>query len=319
MDVPDVVREAIGDESVAASVALGGEDVLLVTPTRTVVYRGEGLLSDESVAEYPHDVSRIVVNEGRRKSTVRLDYGPDGEQSLDLPTGRLNDALHPILAGVLSAAGVTRSGETITRTFLFSELTVVVTSDRLVKHVGTAVWDGDYDEYPYDDVTDLAFEEGNHATGIVIGLGERRERFKTPNDRAEELREALVAAVLDYHGYDDLAAFRADRAGENGELDDEGEASDAAFGGSGLAPLGAGAANDGLASDGADDRAAGTEDGSSAAAGAVGAAAGTADDDGESVAAELAALREAVETQNERIERQADLVEQLIEELRRGR
>jgi hypothetical protein len=318
MDLPEAVRSVVGDEAVAARVSLGGDDLLLVTPTRTVVYRAEGLLSDESVHEYGHDVERIAVETKRRKATFRLDYGTGGEQSLTVPANRVDDALHPVLAGVLNAAGVTGPGETIRRTFRFSELTVVVTSARLVKHVGGAVWDDGHEEYPYDEVTDLRFEEGSHGTAVVLRMGDRQERFKAPNDRARELREELVAALLAHTGHDSLEAFRAANAEADEGTDDDGDMAV-----EGLSPLGADGADGPSEASAADDRsAAGDGDGSLPDLDVVGGGDAatrpeTADD--ADVAAELAALREAVERQGERIDAQRELIDQLIEELRRGR
>lgn len=401
MDLPEVVREALNDESVAAQVGIGGGDVLLVTPSRTLVYRDEGLLSDEKVTAYSHGAERIAVDKGRRKATVRLDYGLDGERTIDLPTKRVEDALHPVLAGVLNRAGVTEAGETVKETFLLSELTVIVTSKRLVRHVGEAVWDEEFDEDPYDDVVDVRFEEGNVATSVVLRHEDRQERFKVPNARARALRECLVGAVLAHHGYDSLSAFREARL-----PDDEGTGAGGGVGtvdfGSGLDPLStdpapvestdhsgnddgatedASAGPDAGASDeagtvtdvgaggvaeakedvgvGADASAEGaTNDDPDVAAGAGGAAnadaGGGGRDDGEPVAtvetgegtgetadsfaesgfepagpvddeltAEVVALRERVEAQNEllrdqgrRIEEQGRLFQQLVDELR---
>jgi hypothetical protein len=317
-DLPEAVRSAVGDESVATRVSLGGEDLLLVTPSRTVVYRAEGLLSDESVEEFGHDVERITVEEKRRKATLTLDYGTDGERTLSLPRSRVDDALHPIVAGILVAAGVTDPGETVVRTFRFSELTVVVTSARLVKHVGGAVWDEGHEEYPFDDVTDLRFEEGSHGTAVVLRLGDRQERFKAPNDRARELRETLVEALLARRGVDSLEALRA----AHEEADPETDAADD-VGVDRLSPLGDDGAVDALSEFDAvdddpdpdpDDAGRATADGD--ATGTPRGAGASADPE---VAAELAALREAVERQGERIDAQRDLIDRLIEELRRGR
>jgi hypothetical protein len=207
MTHPDVVQSALGDEGVAARVELG-DDALFVTPTRTILYRADKLLSDESVEEFPHGAERVSVSTGRRKATITLDYGLDGERSFSVPAKALDRALHPVLAGTLNAVGVTDPGETVKETFRFSELTLVVTSDRLVKHIGNAVWDEEFEEFRYEDVTDLSFEEGSVATTLVLTLGGRRERFKAPNERAREVRERLTEAVLDYHGVDSVAALR---------------------------------------------------------------------------------------------------------------
>jgi hypothetical protein len=207
MSHPDIVQSALGDESVAARVDLG-DDALYVTGTRTILYRADKLLSDESVEEFPHGAERISVSSGRRKATLTLDYGLDGERSFSVPAKAVDRALHPVLAGTLNATGVTDPGETIKETFRFSELTLVITSDRLVKHVGNAVWDEEFEAFDYDDVTDLAFEEGSVATTLVVSLGRRQERFKAPNERAREVRERLMEAVLDHHGLDSLETLR---------------------------------------------------------------------------------------------------------------
>ncbi|WP_418286025.1 DUF7115 domain-containing protein [Halorubrum sp. DTA46] len=227
MSLPELLAETVGDESVVAAVSLGGDDRLAVTPTRTLIYRGDGLLSDESVAEYSHDVERIALSTGRRKAKLTLDYGLDGDETLSVPTKRADEVLHPILAGVLSASGVTGPGESVVRTFRFSELTLVVTSDRLVKHVGSAVWDDEFEEFPYASLTDLDFEEGTVATAVVLTHDGRSERFKAPNESARAVRETLVDAVCAFHGVDSLEEFRVTVA-EDGDGESGGSTEDAA-------------------------------------------------------------------------------------------
>jgi hypothetical protein len=208
MSLPDLLSGAAGDEEIVARVPLGGDDLLAVTPTRTLVYRADGLLSDETVEEYPHDAERIAVSTGRRKSKVVFGYGLDGEETLTVPSKRLDDVVHPVLAGVLSARGVTDAGESVERTFRFSELTLVVTDSRLVKHVGSAVWDEEFEEFPYADLTDLDFEEGTVATAVVLTHDGRSERFKAPNESARAVKESLVDAVCAFHGVGSLEELR---------------------------------------------------------------------------------------------------------------
>jgi hypothetical protein len=216
MSLPELVSSLLGDESVAAEVSLGGEDALYVTPSRTLVYRADGLLSDESADQYGHDAERIVVSEGRRKAKITLDYGLDGEQQFAVPAKHIDEVLHPLVAGVLNAAGITEAGETVRQTFRFSELTVVVTDARVVKHIGAAVWDSDYEEFHYDDVTDLDFEDGSVATSVVVTMGGRQERFKAPKESARAVRESMRAALLSYHDAPNLPAFRKAMSPEEG-------------------------------------------------------------------------------------------------------
>ena len=221
MSLPELLAGTVGDEDVVAEVPLGGDDRLAVTPTRTLVYRGDGLLSDESVGEYGHDVERIEVSTGRRKAKITLGYGLDGDETLSVPTKRVDDVLHPVLAGVLSASGVTDPGETVVRTFRFSELTLIVTSDRLVKHVGSAVWDPEFEEFHYEDLTGLDFEEGTVATAVVLVHDGRSERFKAPNESARAVRETLADAVCSFHGVDSLEEFRVAAEAEETATDAE--------------------------------------------------------------------------------------------------
>ncbi len=207
MNVPGIVQSSLGDENVAAKVSLGGEDNLYVTPTRTLIYRADGLLSDESVEEYPHDAERITVSEGRRKSTITLDYGIDGTEQFKIPTKRLHDALHPVIAGVLNGAGVTGSNEQVLQTYQFSELTLVLTSARVVKHVGEAIWDTDFEQFHFEDVTRLDVEEGNVSSQIIIEANGRPQRIKTPTDRTREVRERIEQGLLSYHDVGSYAEF----------------------------------------------------------------------------------------------------------------
>lgn len=232
MDVPALVQSSLGDEDVAAHVSLKGEDALFVTPTRTLLYTAEGLLSDESVSEFPHDAEGVDVSEGRRKAKVTLDYGLDGEESFSLPSGSLDDALHPILAGVLNAADVTDPGETVKRTYRFSELTLVVTSDRVVKHIGSAVWGPEYEEIAFATVTGLSTEDGNVSSQLVLETTERTERIKAPNEQFRAVREAVEDAVFAYHGVDSAAELAT-----VGGSDDAGGGSGAVSFGGGVDPI----------------------------------------------------------------------------------
>jgi hypothetical protein len=342
MSLPEIVQSTLDGESVAARVGLGGDDLLLVTPTRTLVYRAEGLLSDEAVEEYPHDAEHVGVSEGRRKAKVTLDYGLDGERTFSVPTKQLDQVLHPVLAGVFNARGITDTGETVKQTYRFSELTIVITSARLVRHIGAAVWDEEYEAYAFEDVTDLDFEEGSVATSVVLTVDGRQERFKAPNDQARAVREGLVSAVCAYHGVDDLDELRATvaREAEGGEGDTDADADADTEGtvsfGDGPGPLdtsgvdGDVTAEDGTGSDGGSgeraaaetvrtsepERAAEATDPDDGFGDSGFRSAGVADD---AVAEELAELRKLVEKQNERLERQERTIQQLIEELRQGR
>jgi hypothetical protein len=232
MDVPALVQSSLGDEDVAAHVALKGEDALFVTPTRTLLYTADGLLSDESVDDFPHDAEGVGVSEGRRKAKITLDYGLDGDQSFSIPSANLDDVLHPILAGVLNAADVTGPGETVKRTYRFSELTLVVTSDRVVKHIGSAVWGPDYEEIAYATVTGIDTEDGNVSSQLVLETTERTERIKAQNEQFRAVREAVEDAVFAYHGVDSAAELSAANAGETTETATE----EVSFGG-GVDPI----------------------------------------------------------------------------------
>jgi hypothetical protein len=207
-DAPPAVRAALDDEAVVATVDLRGENALYVTPSRTLHYQPEGLLSEESVAEYAHDAEGVAVSEGRRKATLTFDYGTGGERALTVPLEQVDEALHPVLAGVLSAAGITVPGETITRTYRFSELTLVVTSHRVVKHVGAAAWAADYESVPYEAVTRLDVEEGDVAAQVILETDRRVERIKVPAESIRDVRERVQAALLAYHGADTYEEFR---------------------------------------------------------------------------------------------------------------
>ena len=384
MSLPELLDSALDGEPSVAQVQLGGEDVLVVTPSRTVVYRADGLLSDESIESYPHDAERVDLSVGRRKAKLTLDYGLDGSETLGFPAKRVEGVLHPILAGVISAAGITEAGETVHKTFRFSDLTLIVTSRRVIKHIGSAVWDSDFEAFAYSGLTDVDFEEGSVATSIVLTHNGRQNRFKTPNSDARAVREAIVEAVCEFHGVTSIEELREAMANQE---DADGEAAapesvDRLDFGDGPDPLSAepgelestpmnatqteSTVDEDLAAslEGTDTQSAATTQSADQSAdqstdqstttqptetaqpagqsagqqqavvestseeaaepetvdafeGSPFESAGPIDED--DISAQIAALTEQVEQQERQLARQADLIETLIEELRRGR
>ncbi|MHC3439526.1 DUF7115 domain-containing protein [Natrialbaceae archaeon A-gly3] len=352
MNVPAIVQSTLDGEELSTRVALGGEDELLITPSRTLIYRAEGLLSDESVEEFPHEADRLTLSEGRRKTRFTLEYALEGTRDFTIPAKRTEPVLHPVLAGILSGNDVTDPGETVLETYRFSELTVIITSDRLVKHIGEAVWDEDFEQYHYDEVTNLSFEPGSVSTQIVLEAGGRQQRIKAPNDSADDVRERLKRALFEYYGVSALeelnellepeddepepisadlsSAFESDvdpLEANPPEPDDEDDVSDPSAGeDNGVAdddPLTA----VGVSGDGSVESASGGQ--------AATAIADTPEKSGDSfeqsgsertasapdpeLLERIEALEATVARQNELLEQQGETIEQLIEELRRGR
>lgn len=328
MDVPDLVRQALGDESIRAGVSLGDDDAVCFTPTRTLLYRSEGLLSDESVSTFPHDFERLAVSEGRRKTKFTLTY-VDREESLTVPGDRADAVLERLLEGSLRVGGALDADESVTGVFRFSELTLVVAQQRLLKHVGGYTWDGDFEAYPYDEVTGLHFEDGSVATAVVLEAAGRTERVKAPNEEAPLVRQALESALFEYFDVGSLDELNRAVAPDD-EADDSDGGEDRAEGlglDSGIDPLvddsdeesspGRSRTASGRGGPPVADEAAGD---SSAVSEAAAPEDGTArDDELAAVTARLDELATAVERQNELLERHHQTVEQLVDELRRGR
>ncbi|WP_435197165.1 DUF7115 domain-containing protein [Natronomonas sp. EA1] len=302
MELPELVRQELNGESVGAQVALGGDDAVFVTPTRTLVYRSEGLLSDESVTAYDHDVERLTLSSGRRKATFTLTY-IDDEETFAVPAGSASDVLSPLLGGILRRKGVIDEDERVRSASRFSELTLVVTDARMLKHVGGAVWDDDYEEYRFAETTDFDTEEGSVATQLVIEVDGRPQRVKVPNDNAPAIAHAVRSALLAYHGIDSIAELRAEKD-ERPERDHSRD-----FEESNIKPL-VGEGAEGSAQEATQETA---DDGFAFQE------APREPDTDEDLAAEVAELRAAVERQNEVLEKQGKMIQQLIEELRRGR
>jgi len=299
MSVPDPVRERLGEEEVGASVPLGDDDALLVTPTRTLLYRGEGLISDASVEEYSHDAEAVSLTEGRRTSAIHLDHGVEGDSEFSVSTERLEDVLPVVLSAILTTNDVLDPGESVEELYRLGELTLLVTGRRIVKHVGDALWEPDAAAYDYDDVTALDVEQGEVSSQLIVEVEGRPQWIKIPSDRAREISERIESALLAHH---DAASYReferrhgeADTSGAADEPAEPAEAGGENAGSGGLADLGL--------------------------EGGVGGVVGTDGEQGADaadLAAEVAELREAVERQTELIESQQRTIEQLIEELTR--
>lgn len=316
MDVPDLVTDAVNGESVLASVDIGGDDGVFVTPERTLVYRSDGLLSDESVESYGHGFDRLELSEGRRRTSFDLHFY-DREEAFAVGSSHTRSVLRTVLAAHLRATGALAEDEQVRGVYRFNELTLVVGTERLLKHVGGAVWSDEHDTHPYADLTHLKFEEGGHAMQVVIAIDGHPERIKIPNDRAPEVRRTVEEVVLGYHDADSLAALNEAVAPE--EPESESEPVDD-YADSGIDSL---IDDSSVASD---ER---TTPDTDPLAG-VGPSAGGDDPDeldesgfvtgtDKEMISRLEELERKVDEQTALIERQQETIEQLVDELRRGR
>ncbi|ERH09048.1 MAG: hypothetical protein J07HX64_00800 [halophilic archaeon J07HX64] len=218
MEIPDLLRHRLEGEP-RNGVALDGNAVTVFTRDRTLIYREESLLSDATVEVYDNDIERLSVSQGRRKTTFELEYIDDTRQFV-VPSSHAEAMLEGLFGGILVSAGVTEDSEEIRGVYLFSDLTLVVTDSRLVKHVGPAVWGSDPETYPFSAVTGLEFEEGEVATQVVLWVDDRAERIKTPNEEAPLLRRTLTRALCAFHGVDSLEQLN-ESLGTGTDTDDD--------------------------------------------------------------------------------------------------
>jgi hypothetical protein len=202
MEIPDLLRHRLEAEP-RNGVALDGEALAVFTRDRTLVYREESLLSDATVEVYGNDIERLSVSQGRRKTTFRLEYIDDTRQ-FEVANSHAEATLEGLFGGILASASIVERDEEVHGVYLFSDLTVVVTDSRLVKHVGPAVWESDSETYPFDAVTGLEFEEGDVATQVVLWVDGRAERIKAPSEEAPLLRRTLTRALCAFHDVDSL-------------------------------------------------------------------------------------------------------------------
>lgn len=205
--LPELLSEAIAGATVLDTVDIGGGDAVAVTNEATHLYRSDGLLTDESVETFGHDAERLSVRSKRRKSEIGLET-IDGATSFTVPSKVADRIVEAMLGGVLRATGVLAADDEILARFRFSELTLVVTDSYLLEHVGSAVWDADFDTVEYAELTGLDFERGSVATQVVIETATRRRRVKVPNDHAGRVRRQIKEAVFEFHGVSSIDALR---------------------------------------------------------------------------------------------------------------
>jgi hypothetical protein len=331
-ELPERLVEAVGDGTAIELIDIGGGDIVAVTRAATYCYRSEGLLSDETVDRFSHDIERLRTKAGRRKTTLHFE-SLDGERSLTVPGGVADEVIEAVLKGVLRTSGVVDDDETIQSLFRFSELTLVVTEYQLLKHVGSAVWNDDYEAFAYEALTDLDFEEGSVATQVILEVDGRRQRVKVPNEHAGRVRQEVQSAVFEYHDVSSLGGLRAEvreeeedeegEEGSDGATDEvgDGQAADseaASMVDSGWSPP---ADQDVTSVSGADSSA----DGSASESITEAEPGADADDDDasaadvEALAGQVDELTRTVERQSELIEAQQETLETLVDELRRGR
>jgi phosphopantetheine adenylyltransferase len=341
--LPELLSETVGDATVVDTVDIGGGDAVAVTHRATHVYRSDGLLSDESVETFEHDVERLSVRSKRRKSEIQL-ATIDSETGFTVPSKVADPIVEAMLEGILRTTGVIEADEAVVAQFRFSELTFVVTEGHLLEHVGSAVWDGDFEAIEHAQLTGLAFEKGSVATQVVIETEQRRRRIKVPNEHAGRVRRAIQKAVFESYDVASLEGLRAELSEEEETEPSPDEAAGSppadqssidVQGASNGPESGAGAerfvsadwtppADQEVSGTATRNTDAPTRDATAPESDTVGStgdasAERTTDPDVEALTERVETLSEQVERQTELIESQGELIEQLVDELRRGR
>lgn len=338
-ELPDQLSRAIGDAEVIDTIDIGGGDTIVITPETTYVYRSDGLIRDESVETFSHAVDRLSLRSKRRKSSIQLE-AIDSEESFTVPSKIVDDVVEGMVQGILLTNEII-DDDAVLSLFRFSELTLVVTEQRLFEHIGNAVWDDDADTVEYADLTGLDFERGSVATQVVLETKDRRRRVKVPNEQAGAVRRAIQNAVFDFHGVESLEEFEATRPEPSTEEDSAAEAdadTDARNEKSGFVD-----SSDESSADSADNFVSAgwtppAENSSSSTPANQEPSSSQTSDDGFARSAssqetttqqnhvELDSLSQQVETLSQQVQRQTDLIEsqqelieQLVAELRRGR
>ena len=205
--LPELLSETVGDATVIETIDIGGGDAVSVTREATHIYRSDGLLSDESVETFGHDTERLSIRTKRRKSEIRLET-LDTDTGFTVPSKAVDSILEAMIEGVLRTTDVIDADEDVVAQFRFSELTLVVTDRRIFEHVGSAVWDGDFETVDYADLTGLKFEKGSVATQVVLETADRRRRVKVPNEHAGRVRREIQNAVFGYHDVSSLESLQ---------------------------------------------------------------------------------------------------------------
>lgn len=337
-ELPDLLSEAVGAESAIGTVDVGGGDTIVVTPDRTYLYRSEGILKDESVETFDHAVERLSVRTKRRKSSIQLET-IDTASSFTVPSDVVDSIIESMIEGILLTNDVIDADENVLALFRFSELTLVVTDTRVFEHVGSAVWDEDFESVEYADLTGLDFERGSVATQVVLETSNRRRRVKVPNEHAGTVRRVIQDAVFESHGVSSMDELRAtvfepeDDASESAPGDTETEAvqgdrddeavstSEDDFVSAGWTPDtdgqsdttgSGGAGSETSLGSSSDRRSVGPFDSGEGSNGGEGA-------DMNAIVDRIDELTAQIDRQTELIESQQELIERLVDELRRGR
>jgi hypothetical protein len=330
MSVPTVLQEAIGDEEIADTLKLGGEDLLVFTPSHCICYRADGLLSDESVSKFRYDITGLSIDVGRRSTDLVFDYGHEGTEQLGVPNDQAEAAIQAFLTFTLRSTDEIEDDEAIAEVFRIDELALLLTEHRYVKHVGTAVWESDADVVPYQDIWDVDLEQGSVGAQVVVRTMDGVDRIKASSADAEGIHASLSDAVCTAHGVDTLDDIEppeepADESGaEQPSAEDDGPS---------LPPLQGTSADGGTTSGrslGSSQSAGERPDDARAVARRQSASTGGADGakgggdasepiDLSPIEDRLDDIEEAVEETNERLDEHREAFEQLVDELRRGR
>ena len=209
MELPDVISDMVLDDEIILSRTLISNSVeMIVTSTRLFLYRGTSLINTESFEEYKLNVDRISISPDRKKAQITLDYGSNRTIEFQAYRKYLDMIYEPLIRGVIHANNILQQGESIKKIYRKGELTVVLTNMKILKHIGTSLWDLDFENFNLETISRIYVAEGGSSSEVIIESNNRLHRIKTTTSVAQSLCDSSIIELISFHNFPTYLEFK---------------------------------------------------------------------------------------------------------------
>lgn len=210
MELPDVISDLIlDDETILSRTLISNGVELIVTSTRLFLYRGVGLINTESFEEYKLNVDRISISLDRKKAQIILDYGIN-RPSVEFQAHRkyLDMIYDPLIRGAIHANNTLQQRESIKKICRKGELTIVLTNMKILKHIGTSLWDIDFESFDLETISKIYVDAGGISSELIIESNNRLHRIKTTANIAQSLCDSSINELISFHNFPTYSEFQ---------------------------------------------------------------------------------------------------------------
>jgi hypothetical protein len=125
----------------------------------------------------------------------------------------------PLIRGAIHAKNTLQQGESIKKICRKGELTIVLTNMKILKHIGTSLWDIDFESFDLETISKIYVDAGGISSELIIESNNRLHRIKTTANIAQSLCDSSINELISFHNFPTYSEFQKSSLSSSDDMD----------------------------------------------------------------------------------------------------